>query len=152
MLSIWPANWKIASGNAVKITSRDGYSMPVLRAGTFLFSEGNSLERYVRNRHHVDTKPNCTVVSVTGCGRAFKIDFDEVFVVADVVYHTMQRTCRLVNFLHRKFNREASEIGSSYYQSTGKRRSKNLSQFIRVGAYTGVACADRAKRFADTFP
>ena len=39
----------------------------------------------------MDTKANWTRVRVIGLGKAFKIDFDEVFVRAELVYQTRQR-------------------------------------------------------------
>jgi hypothetical protein len=42
-------------------------------------------------RHQMETDANCTIVNVTGFGKAVSIDFEEVFVSADVMYHAMQR-------------------------------------------------------------
>ena len=64
--------------------------MPFLRAGILLLSEGITVERYTNTKHHIDTKANCTTVRVMGLGKAFKIDFDEVFVTAEVMYQIRQ--------------------------------------------------------------
>lgn len=36
------------------------------------------------------TDANCIIVNVTGFGKAVSIDFEEVLVSADVMYHAMQ--------------------------------------------------------------
>ena len=41
-------------------------------------------------RHHIETDANCTIVNVTGFGKAVRIDFEDVLVSADVIYHAMQ--------------------------------------------------------------
>jgi hypothetical protein len=41
--------------------------------------------------HQVETKPNWTMVSVTGCAKTLSMDFEDVFVKAEVVYQIMQR-------------------------------------------------------------
>lgn len=48
------------------------------------------MERYTNTKHHIDTKANCTTVRVMGLGKAFRIDFDEVFVTAEVMYQIRQ--------------------------------------------------------------
>lgn len=63
-----------------------------MRAGTARLRAGNSVERYDSSRHHIDTKANWTIVRVMGFGRAFKIDLDEVFVSAEVMYQIRQST------------------------------------------------------------
>lgn len=74
------------------MTSREGDRSPFLRAGTLFLSQGKEDERYDSRRHHVGTKANCTMVRVIGLGSAFKMDLDEVFVRAEVVYQIRQRT------------------------------------------------------------
>lgn len=72
--------------------------MPFLRAGTLLFSQGKTADRFANNRHHIETNANCTIVRVIGLGRAFNIDLDDVFVVAEVVYHMRQSASTTVSF------------------------------------------------------
>lgn len=57
-------------------------------------------------KHHIDTDANWTMVNVTGCGKAFSIDFDEVFVRAEVMYQTMHRACVILvsRFAHDEHN------------------------------------------------
>jgi hypothetical protein len=43
--------------------------------------------------HSDETKANWTRVSVAGLLKAMRIDFDEVFVRADEVYHSRHRIC-----------------------------------------------------------
>lgn len=48
--------------------------------------------------HHVETKANCISVRVIGFGKAFRIDFDEVFVRAEDMYqmrHSIYGPCQL---------------------------------------------------------
>lgn len=44
------------------------------------------MERYTNNKHQKETNANWTMVRVIGIGRAFKIDFEDVFVRAEVKY------------------------------------------------------------------
>lgn len=90
-LRICPANWKTARGRAPRRTLYDGARRPSFRAGMAVFREGNIEARYERIKHHVETNPNWTIVRVMGLGRAVKIDFEEVFVSADVIYQRTQR-------------------------------------------------------------
>lgn len=46
-------------------------------------------------------------MSVTGRGRAFRIDFDDVLVSAEVVYQTTQRACRLVSYITQEHLRDS---------------------------------------------
>lgn len=71
-------------------TSQDGYLKPFLSAGMLLLRPGNMFARDANIKHHDETDANCIIVSVTGCGKALRIDFDEVFVNADVIYQTIQ--------------------------------------------------------------
>jgi hypothetical protein len=64
--------------------------MPFFSAGIDLFRVGNIEARYARMRHHMETDANCTIVNVTGFGNAVRIDFEDVLVSADVMYHAMQ--------------------------------------------------------------
>lgn len=68
-----------------------------LSAGMLTLSEGITVDRYESRRQYIDTNANCTAVSVIGFGSAFKIDFEDVFVKAEVVYQTRQSTCRRVS-------------------------------------------------------
>lgn len=47
--------------------------------------------------HHIDTNANCTTVRVTGFGRAFRMDFEDVLVTAEVKYQMRQRVCYKVS-------------------------------------------------------
>lgn len=73
------------------ITSREGYRRPFLRAGILLLRDGITVERYTSTKHHIGTKANWIMVSVTGFGSAFRIDFDDVFVTAEVMYQITHR-------------------------------------------------------------
>lgn len=71
--------------------------MPFFSAGIFLLSDGTAVERYANTKHHIDTKANCTAVRVIGFGRALRMDFDDVFVTAEVMYQIRQRNYRCTN-------------------------------------------------------
>ena len=62
-----------------------------MRAGILFLSHGNIFERYDSSKHHIDTNANCTIVRVIGFGSAFRMDFDDVFVSAEVMYQMRQR-------------------------------------------------------------
>lgn len=66
--------------------------MPFLRAGILVLRPGKRVARYAKKRHHPETKANCIMVRVIGFGKALRIDFDEVFVRAELKYQTRQRT------------------------------------------------------------
>lgn len=68
-----------------------GYLMPCFNAGTAVLILGNVDASQANNRQNVDTKANCTSVSVAGLSNAMRIDFDDVLVKADEVYHITQR-------------------------------------------------------------
>lgn len=53
---------------------------------------GKTSARYAKRMHHRETKANCTIVRVTGCGNAMRIDFEDVFVRAEVRYQMTHRT------------------------------------------------------------
>src|SRR5262245_58675269 len=46
-----------------------------------------------KNRQYDATNANWTRVKVAGMSNALRMDFEDVFVRTDVVYHTMQRIC-----------------------------------------------------------
>jgi hypothetical protein len=68
----------------------DGGRMPFFSAGIDLFRMGKTEARYAMMRHQMETDANCTIVNVTGFGNAVNIDFEDVLVNADVMYHAMQ--------------------------------------------------------------
>lgn len=68
----------------------DGGRMPFFSAGIDLFRMGKTEARYAMMRHQMETDANCTIVNVTGFGKAVNIDFEDVLVSADVMYHAMQ--------------------------------------------------------------
>jgi len=79
------------SGNAVESTSQDGGLSPCFSAGIALLNGGIMLASHVSIKHQSETEANCAIVRVTGLGKALRIDFEEVFVRAEVMYHIMQR-------------------------------------------------------------
>lgn len=147
-LNICPASWKTARGKAVEITSRDGYRIPCLRTGTFRRSHGTLVDTYTSNRHQNETNANCTIVNVMGMGRAFKMDFDDVFVTAEVKYQITQSAYERI-LAHEL---TSHSIFDTYNQAIGYWRSKSLCQFVRVGAHTAIACSNRCDGFADALP
>lgn len=72
-------------------TSLDGYLIPFLSAGMAVFKRGKTEANCAKTRHHRETHANCTMVKVTGFGKALRMDFEDVFVSADVMYQTIQR-------------------------------------------------------------
>lgn len=90
-----------------------------------------------------------------GMGRAFRIDLEEVFVRADVRYHTTHRalTGVLASGLGRLYRGFVS-IGpeSTYCESVGDRRPECLGQFLGVGTHAAIASSNRRDGFTDAFP
>lgn len=66
--------------------------MPCFSAGTVVLSLGKVAASQENSRQKVDTKANCTSVSVAGLSNAMRMDFEEVLVKADEAYHITQRT------------------------------------------------------------
>jgi hypothetical protein len=75
----------------VLITSRLGYRIPFFKAGIALRRHGNKCARYAKNTHQKDTKANWTSVKVIGFGNMLRIDLEEVFVRAELMYQMMHR-------------------------------------------------------------
>jgi len=48
----------------------------------------------VRTKHQSETEANCAIVRVTGLGKALRMDLEEVFVSAEVMYHVIQRALK----------------------------------------------------------
>ena len=92
-LNMCPPIWKHVSGSVASMSSLDGGLMPYFRNGIVCFSRGNLRAAAASSKHHPDTKANCTVVSVTGCGSAVRIAFEDMLVKIDVMYHTPQSIC-----------------------------------------------------------
>lgn len=85
-----PKSWKTERGRAVDRTSQEGARRPFFRAGIALRKGGNTEANQARIKHHVETEANWAMVSVTGRLNALRIDFDEVFVRAEVMYQMIQ--------------------------------------------------------------
>lgn len=85
-----PRSWKIERGRAVDKTSQDGARSPFFRAGIALRKGGNIEANHVRSKHQPETEANWAIVRVTGRLKALRIDFDEVLVSAEVIYHIIQ--------------------------------------------------------------
>jgi len=66
------------------------------------FSRGNNDERYTSSRHQTDTKANWIMVKVIGIGRAFKMDFEDVFVRAEVKYQITHKVWNMDQSCHSK--------------------------------------------------
>ena len=88
-LSRWPSSWNTDKGSAVRRTSIDGFRRPFLRAGTLRLSDGNTEAAVASTRHQNETDANCMIVSVAGLSNAFSMDFEDVLVRADVIYHVI---------------------------------------------------------------
>lgn len=84
LLAICPPTWNKASGAVVPIIALVGNLKPPDRPG--IVRNGVNFARSDKVMHHDDTKPNCTIVSVTGWGNELRIVFEEVFDSADERY------------------------------------------------------------------
>lgn len=87
----WPNIWKAASGSVVIITSRDGERIGCRNALILVPSTGKIVASHAKKMQSDDTKANWTRVRVAGILKALRIDFDDVFVSAEDVYHSRQR-------------------------------------------------------------
>lgn len=72
------------------MSSLDGLRIPYFKNGIVCFMRGYRRATAAESKHHPDTNANCTVVSVTGCGSAVRMTFDDILVKMDVKYHIAQ--------------------------------------------------------------
>ena len=84
---------KADRGRVVVMTSRVGFRIGCLRAVILVRKTGKRTASHAMKTHSDETKANWTRVSVAGLLKAMRIDFDEVFVRADEVYHSRHRIC-----------------------------------------------------------
>lgn len=66
--------------------------MGYFNAVTLDLKTGNIVASFASNKHRLETNANCITVNVAGISNAFNIDFEEVFVSADDVYHSRHST------------------------------------------------------------
>ena len=64
--------------------------MPCLRAGMAVAKGGYMWASQAKSTHQEDTKANWIRVRVIGLGKALRMDFEEVFVRAELMYQTRQ--------------------------------------------------------------
>lgn len=74
------------------INSFDGGRMPFRKTGIAFRTAGNRFASHAEKTHQELTKRNCTIVRVTGFGKAVRIAFDDVLDRIDVAYQTPQST------------------------------------------------------------
>jgi hypothetical protein len=72
--------------------SMDGVLIGCFKAVIFVLSTGNIDAIFASSIQRPDTKANCTKVKVAGMSNAFNIDFEDVLVSADDVYHSRHNT------------------------------------------------------------
>lgn len=78
--AMWPATWKMPRGAVDNNIARVGY------LGRDEIVAGRNRDNDIKSSENIKTKANWMRVSVTGCGKALRIDFDEVFESAEVRY------------------------------------------------------------------
>lgn len=89
---MWPPIWKAVSGSVAMTISRFGRRMPFFRTGSRSRTVELCLASQERNMHQKETRRNCTMVRVTGRGRAVKMAFEDVFVRIEVPYQSPHRS------------------------------------------------------------
>lgn len=90
-LAICPPTWKNARGAVVTITCLLGNLNPPCSPGIALPTTGIHLESTPSVTHQPATNPNCTIVRVTGRGKALRMLLDEVFDSAEARYLQTRR-------------------------------------------------------------
>ena len=85
-----PPTWKTARGSVVIMSDLLGERIPYFSTGIACFTRGYLLAKAVKNRHHTDTKANCTSVRVNGFGSAVRMALEDVFVKMEDMNHTPQ--------------------------------------------------------------
>lgn len=90
--NIWPKTWNIESGAVVWIIALDGGFKPFFIPGMRCERPGMTREMKLNTIHQLDTNANCRTVRVTGCGKALRIDFDDVLESPDTKYHIRHNT------------------------------------------------------------
>lgn len=106
--------------------------MPNFRMGMVCFRRGYLRARAARNRHHDDTKPNCTRVRVIGFGSAVRIAFEDVLEEMDVMYQMRHRICSC-----QSSSMPCSVVSLRTYNEAGRqRRLQRIGQLMRILADT----------------
>ena len=59
------------------------------------FKDGKAEASDARIKHHIETEANWMMVNVAGLSRALRMDFEDVLVKADVMYHEIHSTCEV---------------------------------------------------------
>ncbi len=124
-------------------TSHEGRRSPFFSAGIDLFKEGKMDAKLVKIKHQMDTEANCTTVRVAGLGNAFKIDLDEVFVSADVMYQVIHSA-----WPTSVLSKHSS--GITHNQLVRHRRFQSLGQLLRILTDTALSGAELIYRITDT--
>lgn len=93
LLRIWPPIWNAVRGRVAARISLLGFRTPSFRMGSLSRIVRLCLASQERNKHQNETRANCTIVKVTGRGKAVRMTLEEVLVRSDVVYQTQHRSC-----------------------------------------------------------
>lgn len=76
-------------------------------------------------------------------GRAFRIDFEDVFVRAEVMYQTRQSACKPNQSLSWALGLHfLGKRGSTYNELVGHWCPECLGYLLGVGTHAAVACSD----------
>lgn len=86
-LAICPPTWNTDNGTVVINTNRLGFLNPPASPGIARPSTGTNRATNARTRHQPATNANCSIATVTGQGKAFRMLFVDVFDSAEDRYH-----------------------------------------------------------------
>jgi hypothetical protein len=133
-LRMWPPIWKQVRGSVAMMSSFDGDRIPYFKNGIVCFKRGNLRAAAASTRHHPETKANCTVVRVTGCGSAVRMAFDDMLVKMEVMYQTPQSICA------GQHSGPRCALCRTYNEPRGQRHLERICKLMCVLADTRFPC------------
>jgi hypothetical protein len=137
-LRMCPPIWKQVRGSVAIMSSFDGGRIPYFRKGIVCFMRGNLRAAAASTRHHPDTKANCTVVRVTGCGSAVRMAFEDMLVKMEVMYQTAQSICA------GQHSGPHCALCRTYNEPWRQRHLERVCNLVHVLADTRFPCPYRA--------
>jgi hypothetical protein len=116
--------------------------MPCRKAGIAFLRAGTTVDSHEKKRQYDATNANWMRVSVAGFRKAFRIDFDEVFVNAEEKYHTRHSICVSVSL------GQWWGYSAAYYEFWRHRGLQCFCNLLRILAHTSFPCSNRPNSIA----
>lgn len=147
-----PPIWKAARGSVVMRTCFVGFRIGCLRTVNLVLRTGKMVASQARNMHSDETNANWMMVRVAGLSKAFKMDFDDVLVMAEDAYHITQRNYSPdISITVSIGGAETGRRGRiAYDELWGDWRAQSISNFVSILANAATAMSNMMKSFRET--